>query len=50
MADRIRSCNRHEDCSEAEERYMKRNGITERYEIPLGFHCHDDECEDCFGC
>lgn len=43
-----RSCNRHSDCDRAEEEVMSRRGIT-RAEIHPSFHCHDDECEDCFG-
>jgi hypothetical protein len=40
-------CNRHDDCAAAVENWKRNhNG-----EAPgLGFHCHDDECEDCFGC
>lgn len=38
-----RSCNRHYDCDAAE---IKRFGATGYY---ANFHCHDDECEDCFG-
>jgi len=41
-----RSCNRHDDCAEAEARFKKDKG---RDPGP-NFHCHDDECEDCFGC
>jgi hypothetical protein len=40
-----RSCNRHNDCEKAEEN-AKRNGQTNF----INFHCHDDECPDCFGC
>lgn len=43
-----RSCNRHDDCDKAEEEVMARRGI-QRHEISFSFHCHDDECEDCFG-
>ena len=45
---RRRSCNRHSNCDKAEEEVMVRRGIT-RAEIHTSFHCHDDECEDCFG-
>ena len=45
---RSRSCNRHSNCDKAEEEVMVRRGIT-RAEIHTSFHCHDDECEDCFG-
>jgi hypothetical protein len=42
-----RSCNRHSDCDKAVENWKRNhNG-----QMPSpGFHCHDDECEDCFGC
>lgn len=38
-----RSCNRHDDCDAAE---VKRFGKTGYYS---NFHCHSDDCEDCFG-
>lgn len=47
--EKARSCNRHNDCEKAEEEVMKRRNIT-RDKISGNFHCHDDECEDCFGC
>lgn len=34
-----RSCNRHSDCHAADDRAWPR--YTD--------HCHDDDCEDCFG-
>lgn len=38
------SCNRHSDCKAADEK-ARAKGAT------FGAsHCHDDECEDCFGC
>ena len=40
------SCNRHEDCKVAEEKYLK----TYKLYPPLNFHCHSEDCEDCFGC
>lgn len=40
-----RSCNRHDDCDAAELEVTARIGLTNFY----GFHCHDDECEECFG-
>jgi|ERR1700728_186564 len=46
---KTRSCNRHFDCKEAEEKYYARYPKESRGYIP-NFHCHDDECEDCFGC
>ena len=44
-----RSCNRHADCAKAEEEVMARFKI-ERWQISISFHCHDECCEDCFGC
>lgn len=40
-----RRCNRHNDCAAAEEKWRPYhpNGV------PANFHCHDDECEECFG-
>lgn len=42
-----RSCNRHQDCDKAEADWRKRN--PGKGGPPCSFHCHDDECEDCFG-
>lgn len=41
------SCNRHADCNAATENWkLNHNG-----QLPgFNFHCHDEECEDCFGC
>lgn len=44
LARRPRSCNRHTDCDAAELRITAGGG-----EVPAGFHCHDDDCPDCFG-
>lgn len=50
-----RSCNRHVDCDDAERRNGYRPRFTERAPddnrplTPANFHCHDDDCEDCFG-
>ena len=44
-----RSCNRHEDCEEANRKWLERNPGNERWMIPVNFHCHDEDCEDCFG-
>jgi hypothetical protein len=44
-----RSCNRHDNCDEAEERAVARNPGMTRADIHTSFHCHDEECEDCFG-
>lgn len=46
---KVKSCNRHFDCKEAEEVYYGKHPKEPRGYIP-NFHCHDDECEDCFGC
>ncbi len=40
-------CNRHDDCLKANERYIANHAGDHP---PASFHCHDDECEDCFGC
>jgi hypothetical protein len=40
-----KSCNRHGDCDEADAIFEKRNGRKPGY----GFHCHNDECDECFG-
>jgi hypothetical protein len=38
----VRTCNRHIDCDIADEEAAKRGKRTD--------HCHDECCEDCFGC
>jgi len=38
-----RTCNRHDDCDEADRKARER-GFTR------ADHCHDECCEDCFGC
>ena len=43
-----RSCNRHFDCDKADKEWLVRNPKERR--VPTNFHCHDDNCEDCFGC
>jgi hypothetical protein len=45
----MRSCNRHLNCEEAENEVLARNPGKKRTDIHPTFHCHDDECEDCFG-
>lgn len=40
-----RSCNRHSDCDKANARYKVEYGRDPGY----NFHCHDEDCEDCFG-
>jgi hypothetical protein len=42
-----RSCNRHDDCAVADDRW--REGHPGQTYPPPNFHCHDDCCEDCFG-
>jgi hypothetical protein len=40
-----RSCNLHVDCDAVEARL-----ITEGKKRPfINLHCHNDECEECFG-
>lgn len=40
-------CNRHSDCAAAVENFKRNNsGKTPGF----NFHCHDEDCEDCFGC
>lgn len=46
--DSKRTCNRHFDCDEADKDWKERNPGSQW--IPANFHCHDDDCEDCFGC
>ena len=41
-----RSCNRHVDCEIAEKVRLEKHPGTN---VPLSFHCHDEDCEDCFG-
>lgn len=44
-----RSCNRHDDCDAADKEVVERLRI-EKWQINSSFHCHDECCEDCFGC
>jgi len=44
-----RSCNRHEDCDTAEEALLARSPSKTKADISLSFHCHAEDCEDCFG-
>lgn len=46
----VNHCNRHSNCKAAEEALLARNPGMTRLDISFSFHCHDDECEDCFGC
>lgn len=41
-----RTCNRHYDCAAAEAIFLKDYGKKPG----VNFHCHDECCEDCFGC
>jgi hypothetical protein len=41
---KVRTCNRHDDCDAANAKAMAAGRST------IGIHCHDDDCEDCFGC
>ena len=41
-----RACNRHVDCDIAEQIWKAKHPNTF---IGFNFHCHDEECEDCFG-
>ncbi len=50
LKDKPRSCNRHSDCDEAEDKVLAKHPGMKRWEIGFNFHCHDEECEDCFGC
>lgn len=40
----VRTCNRHKDCS-AVDALERQAGRTPSYNS----HCHDEDCEDCFG-
>jgi hypothetical protein len=44
------SCNRHVDCEMAVKVWLEKHPGQVSTDIPFSFHCHDDECEDCFGC
>lgn len=43
-----RSCNRHDDCDKFDKEYLDK--YPDKKYVPFNQHCHDDECEDCFGC
>ncbi len=49
ITDAKRTCNRHNDCDEANAKWLAAHPGSERWNIPANFHCHDDDCEDCFG-
>lgn len=40
---KVRSCNRHSNCEQADVEAKARGTYG-------ASHCHDDDCEDCFGC
>lgn len=44
-----RSCNRHSDCNKADTEAKVRQRAHGLYERGAD-HCHDECCEDCFGC
>jgi hypothetical protein len=46
---KIRSCNRHDDCEAANAKWLSSHPGRNRWEIPVNMHCHDEDCEDCFG-
>lgn len=48
MATPKRTCNRHTDCDAAVLKWKAEHPQSPY--TPVDFHCHDDECEDCFGC
>lgn len=43
----VERCNRHGDCVAANAKWLAEHP-GQRW-IPANFHCHDDDCEDCFG-
>ncbi len=45
--DTKKTCNRHDDCDDANAKYLIRH--PEEKFVPYSFHCYDDECPDCFG-
>jgi hypothetical protein len=38
-----RSCNLHDDCNNADKFRLEKYGKK-------AYHCHAEDCEDCFGC
>lgn len=45
-----KTCNRHSDCRQAELEWAARNPEKVKQGLGYGFHCHSEDCEDCFGC
>ena len=41
------SCNRHSDCKAADAKWLESHP-DEKF-VPFNIHCHDEECEGCFG-
>lgn len=44
------TCNRHNDCEAATKAYIERRKLKHAWEMPVDFHCHNENCEECFGC
>ena len=42
-----KGCNLHDDCAAFNAEYRKAHNTAF---VPYNLHCHDDECEDCYGC
>lgn len=38
------TCNRHDDCAAADRR-ARISGVRD-----AAYHCHSEDCEECFGC
>lgn len=43
---KVRACNRHSDCDHFDAEYKARRNVEF---VPYNQHCHDEDCEDCFG-
>lgn len=45
-------CNLHDDCETADEKCRAAGGRVDRdgFSYMRAFHCHTEDCEDCFGC
>jgi hypothetical protein len=48
-----RTCNRHDDCDAADAEYRawkaaKGERVPKPREYVPNFHCHSDDCEECF--
>ena len=42
-----KGCNRHTDCAAANKKWLAEHP-KENF-VPFSFHCHSEDCEDCFG-